>query len=114
MRSSTRRTTSSWSRFKNVPELVLTLSKTTKQTQLRPQAMLTTTKAESISLSLQQDCPHLLSTLLPVSLSTTEDLTMDGLPRLIRCSHSSAVMKLWYTKARGYHDTVSTQICVRN
>lgn len=55
--------------------------------------------------------PHLLSTLFPVSLSITDDFTMVGFARLIMCSHSSMVRKLWYMNARGSQDKVSTHTC---
>ena len=49
-----------------------------------------------------------LSTLRPVSLSMTVDLARVGRPSLMMCSHSSSVRKLWYRKARGSQDSVST------
>jgi hypothetical protein len=47
------------------------------------------------------------STLLPVSASTTVDRAMDGAASSMTWSHSSAVMKLWYSQARGLQDKCS-------
>jgi hypothetical protein len=47
------------------------------------------------------------STLLPVSASTTVDRAMDGAASSMMWSHSSAVMKLWYSQARGLQDRCS-------
>ena len=44
----------------------------------------------------------------PVSLSTTVERAMLGRARLMMCSASSAVRKLWYSHARGLHDKCST------
>ncbi len=104
MRSSTRLTMSSWCLFKKVPELVLTLrqsqngSRRTFQCvsiycRLLAQFQLSLTACSRGSVQ-QGRQPYLLSTLFPVSLSITDDLTMVGLARLIMCSHSSCVRKL--------------------